>query len=203
MRSAIDRSSVTRAATALFALLLAASLSACAPETQNGGMDGIEQVAAWFEDAMGEDYQFLQCQADGGRYVILAGYILPGTTDTFGGLKLFILEGDEPSFSVVTTEECDIANTAGFTVKVLTGDESTIVFGDLEDSVFDYRNDRRLEADFHQINVISADGTELTAEITKGVPYLVVLEGVVDVADVTFIGEKLEINYSDYYTDGL
>lgn len=188
--------------TLLLSLLLVI-LSACNSTSNAAESDAaiLEEATAWFEEQTSH-YEIICGEAHGDSVVFLTGTKNPGT-DSYQLLQAFVIKKNDEGFAVAAMKDGERAISAGIAAYVLEANDLTIVFGDTGDSVFDFINDRRLEANFTSVNVLYENGEAAAKEITGNAPYLLVFTDAVEIADIEFVSPELTVKYSSFFGDVL
>ena len=164
--------------------------------------ESTQAAAAWFE-SKGEEYNIFMSRVCGDRVVFVTGTQNPGT-DAYQNIQAFIVEKSGDTFKIVASKDGERGGSGGFTVHVLPTDDLTVVFGNVGNHIFDFRNDREIDVAFTKIQIQLADGKNEEQELEKGEgDYLVVLSGKQSVKDVAFISDAMTVKYSDFYSDDL
>lgn len=164
--------------------------------------ESTQAAAAWFE-SKGVEYNIFTSRVCGDRVVFVTGTQNPGT-DAYQNIQAFIVEKSGDTFKIVASNDGERGGAGGFTVHVLATDDLTVVFGNVGNRIFDFRNDQEIDAAFTKIQIQLADGKNEEQELEKGEgDYLVVLSGKHSVKDVAFISDDMTVKYSDFYSDNL
>lgn len=164
--------------------------------------ESTQAAAAWFESE-GVEYKIFTSRVCGDRVVFVTGTQNPGT-DAYQNIQAFIVEKSGDTFKIVASKDGERGGSGGFIVHVLATDDLTVVFGNVGTRIFDFRNDREIDAAFTKIQIQLADGKNEEQELEKGEgDYLVVLSGKQRVKDVAFISNDLTVKYSEFYSDDL
>lgn len=197
--------------TLLLALFMAAALVGCSDGAPNGTSDKssgttpdqtiLQEATGWFKEQTAY-YEIISSEVCGDQIVFLTGTKNPGTDD-YQNLQAFVVKQADGAYEVTAMKDGEIGVSAGFSAHVLTTDTLTIVFGDTSDSVYDFTNDRRLDVDFTKINILLAQGETRTEEIVGNVPYLLVFDEMLEIADLEFVDAELNIKYSTFYSKNL
>ena len=189
--------------TSLFLSMLLVILSACNSTSNAAGSEAaiLEEATAWFEQQT-STYEIICSEAHGDSVVFLTGTKNPGT-DSYQLLQAFVVKKNDGRFAVAAMKDGERAISAGIVAHVLATDDFTIVFGDTGDSVFDFINDRRLEANFTSVNVLLENGETEAKEITGNAPYMLLFTDAVEIADIEFVSPELTIKYSSFFGDEL
>lgn len=82
-------------------------------------------------------------------------------------------------------------------------DGMTIVFGDIADGIYDFSSDKIVPAEFSEARVIYDDGKDATTVISNNTPYMLILDGEIEVKDIEYSGDGTNVKYSDYFSDDL
>ena len=187
------------AITLLLSLLLVI-LSACnSSDAAKSDASILEEATAWFEEQTSH-YEIICGEAHGDSVVFLTGTKNPGT-DSYQLLQAFVVKKNNVGFTVTAMKDGERAISAGIAAYVLEANDLTIVFGDTGDSVFDFINDCRLEANFTSVNILYENGEAAAKEITGNAPYLLVFTDAVEIADIEFVSPELTVKYSSFFGD--
>lgn len=155
------------------------------------------KLQQWLETQY-PDQTVLDAWSADGKVILLAGITNPGAQG-YQMLKAYVVRSGENPV-VLASREGEPNFSAGFSAHSLTDGAITVLFGDTDDSVFDYQNDSRIPVNFTQIRVVLADGTAETFPISGDEPYLAVMAGTKQIKDVVFISGEQEYRYADFYS---
>lgn len=161
----------------------------------------LEEAATWFEQQTTR-YEIICGEAHGDTVVFLTGTKNPGT-DSYQLLQAFVVQKNDDGYAVTAMKDGYRSLSAGISAHVLATDNLTVVFGDTSDSVFDFINDRRLDVDFTEVNILLKDGEAEAREITGDAPYLLVFTDALDICDIEFVSSDLTVKYSFFYSEKL
>lgn len=154
-----------------------------------------QSLTAWLEENY-PDHTVLSTQPIQEKVVLLAGVTNPGA-EGYQMLRAYVLDGAQ---NILAVSDGEPNFSAGLSAHGMTDGAITVLFGDTDDSVFDYRNDRRIPVNFTEVQVTLENGQTETFPITGDAPYLVVMEGVRQIKDVAFISGEDAFLYSDFYS---
>lgn len=193
--------------TLCFSLLpLILLLAAC------GNKELIEEEGSRFKTVANQAAEWLSAQipscdvitteAKGEEIILLTGMKNPGT-NIYAVLKTFVVTQDNDSFSIIATHDGEASISNGFTAYGFCTEEHTVIFGDTMDSVYDYLNDRRVDVTFKKAYVYLEDGSSVEFSLESNAPYLVVLDGKLNVTDMEFWSAEFVAKYSLFYSEDL
>lgn len=134
--------------------------------------------------------------------ILLTGIKNPGTT-TYAVLRVFVLREDSDSFSVKEVYDGETSVSNGFTAYGFYTEEYTVIFGDTMDSVYDYLNEQRISVEFEKARIYLEDETFIDASVESNSPYLIVLDGNLNITDIEFCSDEFVAKYSMYYSEAL
>lgn len=137
-----------------------------------------------------------------GEIILLTGIKNPGTT-TYAVLKVFVLGQGSDSFSVKEMYDGEASVSNGFTAYGFYTEEYTVIFGDTMDSVYDYLNEQRISVEFEKARIYLEDGTFIDASVESNYPYLIVLDGNLNITDIEFCSTEFVAKYSMFYSEDL
>lgn len=161
----------------------------------------LEEAKSWFAQQT-SNYEIICGEAVDDAVVLLTGTKNPGTNN-YQMLQTFVVSKGKDGYSVTAMKDGERAMSAGIAAHVLIADGLTIVFGDTGDSIFDFANDRRLNADFAKIRLLLKNGKTENREITGNAPYLLVFADILEIADIEFISAQLTTKYSAFFGENL
>lgn len=170
-------------------------------EIASANAEIMEEATAWFEQQT-THYEIICGEVHNGAVVFLTGTKNPGT-DSYQLLQTFVVNKNGDGYAVTAMKDGERAISAGIVAHVLTTDDLTIVFGDTGDSIFDFINDRRLEANFTGVNILCENGETENREITGNSPYLLVFTKAMEISDIEFVSPELTVKYSSFFGGAL
>jgi hypothetical protein len=156
----------------------------------------------WFTSQTSR-YDVITGETRNNHNVILVGDKNPEVEGLYTSFRVFVMQKDGDVYLVKAAKTVETAMSAGFSASVLVTDGMTIVFGDIADGIYDFSSDKIMPAEFSEARVIYDDGKDATTVISNNTPYMLILDGEVEVKDIEYSGDGTNVKYSDYFSDDL
>lgn len=185
----------------IFAIVCLLLLSGCISQ-ENDKNAALVQAEEWFT-SQASRYDIFTGETRNDLYIILTGDKHHEVDELYTSYRVFVIQKDGDAYSVEAAKTAQTALSAGFTASVLVTNDMTIVFGDIEDGVYDFSLDKIVPTEFSEARVIYDDEKEETVAISNNKPYMLILDGKVNVEDIKYLGNGIDVKYSDYFSDDL
>jgi hypothetical protein len=176
-------------------------LSGCTSQ-ENDNSTKLVQAEEWLT-SQASRYEIFAGEMHDDLYIILAGDKHPEVSGLYTSFRVFSMQKHGDEYSVKAVKSAEAALSAGFTASVLVTDGMTIVFGDIADGVYDYSLDKIVPTEFSEAKVIYDNGKEKTVSISNNKPYMIIMDGKVDIKDIEYLGTGIDVRYSDYFSEDL
>ncbi|MEG1808737.1 MAG: hypothetical protein RR244_02685, partial [Oscillospiraceae bacterium] len=135
----------------------------------------------------------------GDAVLLLAAAPNPMLPEENMGYGVFVMEKADGAYSLAASAECDPSMSLGFSASLLKWNGLTVVFGDLGKRYWNFRTDEVIPAEYTSVRVLY-EGGEQSVSVTSNAPYLVVIEGDVQVSDIEYYaGDTLVTGYASNY----
>lgn len=188
--------------TVVFILLLTL-LSGC----QNGDISektsDIDEVKTWFS-GYAPDYEIVDIQTcENGKYVLLTTFTPPGETEHYTMVRTYIVNEGGNNYTVDAMKDTYVAGSAGFSAELLGIEDAVVVFGDIGNSLYDFRIDTVREVRISEVIVKLENGEEKSIFVENNRPYIGIVDKDAEIADIIFKTDIGDIHFSDYFSEPL
>lgn len=185
----------------IYAILCLLVLSGCKQQKNDKNAE-LADAKKWFTSQTSR-YDVITGETRNNHNVILVGDKNPEVEGLYTSFRVFVMQKDGDVYLVKAAKTVETAMSAGFSASVLVTDGMTIVFGDIADGIYDFSSDKIMPAEFSEARVIYDDGKDATTVISNNTPYMLILDGEVEVKDIEYSGDGTNVKYSDYFSDDL
>lgn len=165
-----------------------------------------EEIANATQVLLAQDSSYTvveQSYVYGDAVLLLAAATNPEAPEFIMGYGLFVLEKIDGAYTLVASEESEPDLSLGFSAALLKWNGLTVVFGDLGERYWDFRTDEVTPAEYTEVRAIY-DGGVQSVPVTNNTPYLLVIEGNVQISDVEYYAKNtLVTSYMKNYIEPL
>lgn len=184
-------------------LVLLILLSGCQNGDKPGKTSDIDDVKTWFE-GYASDYEIVDVQThESGKYILLTTFTPPGETEHYTMVRAYVVRKDKNSYAVDAIKDAYEAGSVGFSAELLGVEDVAVIFGDIGNSLYDFKTDTVQEVSFTEVVVKTSDGEEKTISVTNDKPYIGIIGVDTEITDIIFKTDIGDINFSDYYSEPL
>ena len=174
-----------------------------APAVQTVEEENLESVRVWFEENTQSGDPVHSVHLVDTSYLLLTISMPPGVEDIHTAIKAYIIEEDGDSYCIKASKSEHAASNAGFTAELLTWEDTTVLFGDIGDVLYDIvEMDGMKDVTFVEVVVELTNGEIISKPVENNSLYFVSIPTEAQVSDITFKTVE-DIRYSDYFSESL